>query len=96
MNSFQMEVFSKEFENLEDVADLQYIPEEHREGFKVFMRLMKARTLEEIKEISYETVVGFLEKISVFAPYLEQKEFSMEDMQNGFLAVSSVSIRRVL
>ena len=62
MGNLQMENISEALKNVEDVESLRDIPEEHREEFTVFMRLMKARALDEIEEISDETILVFLKR----------------------------------
>lgn len=96
MDGLQMEKLFETFSGLENATDFQDVPQEHREEFSVFMRIMKARTLRELKGISYETIMGFFEKIPLYASYLDIKDLSMSDLQMGFYKVKSENCRRVL
>ncbi len=96
MKFFETSKFDELFEKAPDNMEYSDIPEENMEDFNVFMRLMEAKTPKDIRDISFDTVLGILDDMLKYAGYLESDSSYASAICRDFSKLRSENIERIL
>ena len=86
MKFFETSKFDEMFETAPD----------NMEDFNVFMRLMEAQTPQDIRDISFDTVLGILDDMLKYAGYLESDSSYASAICRDFSKLRSENIERIL
>lgn len=96
MKSLEINKFLELFEQAPSTTEYSDIPEEKMADFHIFMRLMEARSPEDIEDISFDTVLNFLNHMLEYAQYLDTENQHIDKILRNFSKIRSQHIKRVL